>query len=292
MKQVCIAFFLLFSLTFSAAFAADEIEVELKNGQKLRASRVLLDGQKVKMMVEGAEITKSQDEVRRVEAVLQPSTSQGDADTLRKENAKNEETIRSLRSDQETLRVDLAKYKKVVQESVLSEPEAKRASRQQIENLTTENETLKKQLAEKKDAAPALQPDATWAEEKKELKDLLAQAQKNEELAKSEMQELQKKGHASKVAYSVKETPSAQALKSIRGDEMTRVAGSVTNDSNEPGRRVVLEVSAYDANNKVLSMAYTYVSGVQPGQARPFLVDLDIPVSKIAHVTALAIEGN
>ncbi|HBF34101.1 TPA: hypothetical protein DDW35_06020 [Candidatus Sumerlaeota bacterium] len=212
----CIAIFVLFSFALPAAFAADDIEVELKTGKKIHTSRVLFDGQKIKMIEQGAEVSKALDEIRRIE-VLPTSAS-----------------------------------------------------------LPNKNAV----------------PNSIGTKLEKELEESLAKSQKAEEATRKEVQELRDiMKQRGKPTYSIKENPTPRAIKSIRGEEMTRVTGSVVNDGSDPGKRVILEISAYDANNKVLSIAHTYVSAVQPGQVRPFLVDLDIPLAGIAHVVAIPIEA-
>lgn len=266
-----------------------EFELEMRDGKKFKATRVTLDGQHARIVTQGAEISRPLQDLRKVE--LAPQAPGDDPKSLRMENARFQETLKSMKTELDTTKSELAKYRKAVEQSVQSEPDKAKISRA-LETLTAENEALKKELTLKNTVA---KPNTNWLEEKRQLEKNLKEAIAAKEIALKEAEVALKNASQQSPVFRkntclVKDPPNRRPLR-VRNEELTRVDGMVVNEGKEPVRRVILEVTAFDSKDKALDTTYTYVMELQPGQPRPFIADLDIPSANVARITAVPLDG-
>jgi hypothetical protein len=247
-------------------------EVEQSNGVKVEARRVTFDGSKFTLLTAAGKVTVPAQQVRYL-----------DADESR--TSQVQDTVTKKEGEVAELKAEIARLTTLVDEE-----------RKKTEEVRKEAETYRKSLMQPQETPapdPAQQAELTRLQTEN-ARLTTENTQASEKARKLEQQVVQMRKEAAQPAIDPATRPEFSFQPFTWGAEkasgLTLAQGTLTNPSSEFFGLVVIEVSAYDKEGKLLDTMNTFVTQLEPKATRPVRASLEVVSGKIEQVKAVVVD--
>jgi len=241
------------------------IEVEVSNGAPLEGvTRLEYDGanQQFKITQRGLTTQRKASDIRYVkcdEGALSEDAGKW-KERANEMKAQMDRRVAELQAQLEKTQADLSQHQKRLGEIALDEPEARR----ELDQLRQEKRT--------------------WESEKAALGEQAARMDAriksvNTAIATGRVEETVEPGSVNWNQGTPNQTPGG-----LPG--LVEVSGRISHGGTKTFERVVLEITALDAEGQMVEQAYTFVQNLPPNEARPWRMDLDFGEGKSADKVA------
>lgn len=243
---------------------ARAVEVDTVNGKK-SADRLSFDGKKFMLFSETGNLTLDPAQVKFFAVDdARAATLQKQSEALTAQLEEQKKLVQALRGRLETTSATLVKR----------EAEAV--------DLRTR---VKQNLAE--DPAPALRQQIET------LKDENRQATVQVRDLQDQLDRLKRTPSAAAAAAPIPFVVACQPPSSAKAAGLVNVMGTVRNLRTQHYDKVILEVTALDADGKPLAVTTTFVSNLDAGATRAFATDIEVPdAAKVARAEAAVAEAD